>query len=273
MIDFTVFIPVFNGEDVLKRLSQNLKAIGWFGRQDIEILIVNDGSTDKSMELIQEYFDFNNVTVKSHGYNRHKMTIFLEAIAMARGRRFLTLDCDDEIYSDSLTQILQYESIYGLSEKNCAGIIGNVENQNGELVGSEFPINGLRASSFECYYIHGVKGEKWGFTYTSLLRDTIRSEIKIIEGLYTPESVVWLAVSSNKPYFYVNDIWRVYHIDERDNSIMSISKRARNYYGIKMHNRALLKHHISGLLKLPNLFLRVLVMYTVSSILLWAKRG
>lgn len=272
MIEFTVFIPVYNGEDVLERLSNNLKSIGWFGRPDIEIFIVNDGSTDKSFDLIQELFDFDNVFIRHHRRNRHKMTVFMETVKISRGRRFLTLDCDDEIVYNSLAEMLDYERLNNLSEDNCSGIIGNVVDQYGQLVGSKFAINGLRASTFECYYIHGIKGEKWGFTYTSLLQETINTEVNISEGKHTPESVVWMGVSKNKRYFYVNNTWRIYYVDERANSITVKAKETRNYYGIMMENGAILKYNFRALLCVPKLLFRVLFMYLLSTFFIWIRR-
>ena len=55
----SIIIPVFNVEAFLR---QCLDSIGLFGRDDIEIILVNDGSTDNSDDICREYLDkWNNV--------------------------------------------------------------------------------------------------------------------------------------------------------------------------------------------------------------------
>lgn len=52
MLDFSVVIPVYNSENTIERLVINLESE--LGRHDFEIILVNDGSRDKSVEICKK---------------------------------------------------------------------------------------------------------------------------------------------------------------------------------------------------------------------------
>lgn len=59
-IKVSVIIPIHNVEDYLAEcldsvLSQTLK--------DIEIICINDGSTDKSPEILEQYRNYKNIII------------------------------------------------------------------------------------------------------------------------------------------------------------------------------------------------------------------
>ena len=57
-MELTVIVPVFNGEKTISRTLDSLI------KQNIEILIVNDGSTDDTGDIIERYQqDYRNITV------------------------------------------------------------------------------------------------------------------------------------------------------------------------------------------------------------------
>ena len=53
MSDFTIIVPVYNEEDNLERVEKEMLEYTKIASKKTEILFVNDGSTDKSQELIE----------------------------------------------------------------------------------------------------------------------------------------------------------------------------------------------------------------------------
>ena len=49
---YSVIIPIYNGEDFLKEC---IDSVVNQGRKDVELILVNDGSTDNSLEICREY--------------------------------------------------------------------------------------------------------------------------------------------------------------------------------------------------------------------------
>ena len=69
MCEITIFTPVYNRAYCLKKLYDSLKEQTW---KDFEWVIVNDGSTDYSDELIKTFIEEKRIKiqyryVKNHG--------------------------------------------------------------------------------------------------------------------------------------------------------------------------------------------------------------
>ena len=90
----TILIPVYNTEKYIKRCLDSLIVSEIM--DDIEILVVNDGGKDHSVEIIQKYVDSYPETVrlidKENG--GHGSTINA-GIKEAKGKYFRVLDSDD----------------------------------------------------------------------------------------------------------------------------------------------------------------------------------
>ena len=92
----SVIIPVYNSEKTIEKSLISIKNQTWSG--DFEILIVNDGSTDKSAEIIQNYQQKNpeqNITLihqENVGVSRARNA----ALKIAKGDFIAFLDSDDE---------------------------------------------------------------------------------------------------------------------------------------------------------------------------------
>ena len=57
---FTIIVPVYNEEDNLERVEKELAAYSKIAKRSTSILFVNDGSKDKSQELIETICERNN---------------------------------------------------------------------------------------------------------------------------------------------------------------------------------------------------------------------
>ncbi|EJF90776.1 glycosyltransferase family 2 protein [Bartonella tamiae] len=90
----SIIMPVFNGE---KYISSSLDSIlAQKTTYPFEIIIVNDGSTDATNEIVRNYADkFNHIVLLNNEKNYGKGYSFQRAYAKARGRYFHVLDADD----------------------------------------------------------------------------------------------------------------------------------------------------------------------------------
>jgi glycosyltransferase involved in cell wall biosynthesis len=88
----SVLIPVFNGE---KYLLQSLQSIQSQTYQHLEILVVNDGSVDRSAPIIDQFLKSDR-RVRAIHKSRSGLTDSLNVgLAAARGDYIARLDCDD----------------------------------------------------------------------------------------------------------------------------------------------------------------------------------
>ena len=93
MKKLSVIIPVYNAEKTLKKCMESvLKQKD----EDLEIVIINDGSTDASDKIIQEYKEKNQKTIS---YYKKKNTGVADTrnygVKKAKGKYILFLDADD----------------------------------------------------------------------------------------------------------------------------------------------------------------------------------
>ncbi|MBH1964770.1 MAG: glycosyltransferase [Comamonadaceae bacterium] len=92
----SIIIPVYNEQDVLpalfKRLYSSLDALG----VSYEILFINDGSRDRSAQMLSEQFnarpDVTRVILFNGNFGQHRA--ILAGFAYCRGERIVTLDAD-----------------------------------------------------------------------------------------------------------------------------------------------------------------------------------
>jgi len=120
---FTIFTPTFNRADKLERAFLSLQALTY---RNFEWLIVDDGSTDETEELIRELCAKAKFLVRYFRQdNSGKHIAFNKAVREARGELFVCLDSDDECLPDALEKLLAcWQSILESDKKEFAGVTG-----------------------------------------------------------------------------------------------------------------------------------------------------
>ena len=114
MIKVSVIIPVYNVEKYLKQcldsvVNQTLK--------DIEIICVNDGSKDKSREIIEEYAQKDSRIVVIDKENSGYGDSMNKGIAAANGEYISIIESDDFADSDMLYDL------YNLAKKYDSDVV------------------------------------------------------------------------------------------------------------------------------------------------------
>ena len=107
----SVVIPVYNKEKYIDKcidsvINQTIK------KEDIEIICVNDGSTDGSIDIINKYIAKNNIVLinKENGGVSSARNC---GIMNASGKYILFLDADDSISNNTTLDIVKYfDSVY-----------------------------------------------------------------------------------------------------------------------------------------------------------------
>lgn len=102
---FSIIIPVYNVEDYLKRCLDSVIQQSF---SDFEVIIINDGSTDKSRNICEEY-ERKDRRIKL--YNQDNMGLSAarnNGIKKASGDYLLFLDSDDYYEKDLLIKLNKY---------------------------------------------------------------------------------------------------------------------------------------------------------------------
>ena len=114
-IKVSVIIPVYNTEDYLKECIESLVNQTL---REIEILIVNDGSTDSSLEIMKEFKNkYPNIIKIFDKVNGGQASARNYALPFAQGEYLGFVDSDDWVDST------MYEEMYEKAEKEDADIV------------------------------------------------------------------------------------------------------------------------------------------------------
>lgn len=101
---FSIIVPAYNAEEYLERCIDSM-ANQDFLYDEYEVIVVNDGSTDGTLDLLNnlclKYSFLRYVTTVNGGLSRARNRGIEEAV----GEYLLFVDSDDSIRSNSLTQI------------------------------------------------------------------------------------------------------------------------------------------------------------------------
>ncbi len=98
----TVLIPVFNAERFLRESVKSVLA-QTFANFDFELLAINDGSTDRSREILSSFSD-PRVRIVDNDGNRGLIYTLNHGLELARGEYVARLDADDIAAPDRLAQ-------------------------------------------------------------------------------------------------------------------------------------------------------------------------
>ena len=99
----SVIIPIFNGEDTLQRC---LDSVVSQQVEDLEVILVNDGSTDKSLQICQQFAEHHEQTVIIEQDNQGLSVARNSGLQVATGDYVTFVDCDDYLESNSYKALI-----------------------------------------------------------------------------------------------------------------------------------------------------------------------
>lgn len=121
-IECSVVVPVFNEEAVIAEFNRRLGDVLAKTGMRYEILYVNDGSTDRSMELLREFGSRNQaIRVISFSRNFGHQIAITAGLDMARGDAVVVIDADLQDPPEAILDLLAkwregYQVVYAVRE-------------------------------------------------------------------------------------------------------------------------------------------------------------
>lgn len=210
----SIIIPVYNGE---KFINNALNSVFNCKRNDYEIIVVNDGSTDKTAEICKNYKDYSQFTaynLKNGGVSSARNF----GIEKAKGKYVTFLDVDDEYFENSL------EKAMNNLENHMVDLIMfpySITNEQGEIL-SDVDIFADEEPSLKEVFLTFSNSSNmnycWGKFYN---RDyIIRNNVKFDTDLAIGEDVEFEVefFKSNPTIFY--DKVRLVKYRQNDSSVM-----------------------------------------------------
>lgn len=149
----SIFTPTYNRVDKLSRLFESLMNQTVF---DFEWLIVDDGSTDNTENLIKQFQSQNKFPIIYYKQqNGGKHTAYNKALTLARGDFFFCVDSDDWLKEDAIGNLLS--AISQINENQF--IVAYKSDSSGALLSNTFPQNCKKTTLQQLSEQFGCRGE------------------------------------------------------------------------------------------------------------------
>lgn len=232
-LTFTVFTPTYNRAHLLPRAYKSLQEQTY---RDFEWLIVDDGSTDNTAELVKQWQQEADFPIRYYWQENRGMNAAINrGVELAMGQFFVKLDSDDWLAANTLEKMLYYwETIPKHLRFGYVGIAGLCATPDGKLVGTPFPKDVLDANAVTIRTIYRVKGDNFGANRTDVLREYFPYPEDM--GPYVPESLIWNRIALKYQIRFVNEIFAYVNYQQTGLS-NSMKTRIKSAAAMRLTNR------------------------------------
>lgn len=247
----TVFTPTYNRAHLLSRVYKSLCELDFNSNLSTELLsksksesestfewlIVDDGSTDNTEEVVSGFIQEGKIPIRYFKkQNGGKHTAINLGAKEAKGELFWILDSDDSLPKDALSVVAKWwDSLDDLnidsdvdidsderrsksrsvSKSKIAGICGYMAHHDGKVIGSPIVEAGTIVSSLEMRHKLHVTGDMMEVWRTDVMREFPFPEIP--NERFCPEALVWNRIATKYPLYMIPDV--IYYRDYLDGGL------------------------------------------------------
>ena len=234
MLKVSIIVPIYNTEKYLERSLDSIVAQSF---TNLEIILVNDGSTDNSLEIIKRYADKDKrikvIDQENKGVSEGRNI----ALKNATGDYLAFVDPDDWIDLDDIEKMVAFE------EKKESDISFFNYKINGVIQKNNKIENEYNENNINNFIKLLINGDIPGYLWRLLLRKNITKNINFKKDLKIAEDLVFILeiLKNTKKISKSEEAYYNYFLEE--NSLT----RAKNKYAINMHNTFTMNKYIKEL--------------------------
>jgi len=205
----TIIVATYNRAHTLSRTIESVLAQDF---ADWELIVVDDGSEDGSVALVEGYAD-PRIRLVRHDTNKGVAAAKNTGLNHIRGDWFTTIDSDDEMVSDALSAMVSAADRTGATAITCNAI----DSVTGALTGTGIQTDGWPDTGAGA----ALRGVHWGITRTTLLGD-----LRFDERLPWGEEALWTKVGRRARNYYLHRALLIVHTEGRDRlTLKNITRR------------------------------------------------
>jgi len=202
MYQFSIVTPTFNRAKYLPRVYNCLCQQGDI---DFEWIIVDDGSTDDTKEVVSS-FEKKFEIKYAYKENAGKPAAMNYGAHIANSQILVSLDDDDMLLPNVLEAVWKYfDTKTGKFLYDCICISGLSQYENGDIVGKKFPHDSFVSDYIRYIKNENILGDKCEFFLTEVYKKypfpIIKNEKQIAE------SIMYIRISRTHQTLYVNHVF------------------------------------------------------------------
>lgn len=236
----SILTPTYNREKLLKRLYDSLiRNIN--DEVEIEWLIMDDGSTDNTKVIVEEWKRENKIQIKYYYQeNQGKMAAINHLAEYATGD--LIIDCDsDDYFTNNAFETVKEEYEKYKNEENIYGICFLKHDQNNKNMGNEF--KNKRTTMFDLYFKEGETGEK-AIVFFASIRKQYKHELEQKERFVT-EARMYHKMDLKYKMICVNKPIMICEYQQEGYTKNIIKQMKENPYGYYQYFKEIFEHDMS----------------------------
>lgn len=223
----SVIIPVYNVEAHLRKCLDSIINQTY---KNLEIIIINDGSTDNSPFICSEFAKMDNRIIYKSRENRGVSATRNEGIELARGEYFSFIDSDDYLEPDT------YEYLIGIIKEKKVDAVNyehyitysNYEKQH-KIAEKDYGNFDCRDSQYQLVY-------NVAFACNKLFSKKIIEGLKFDESILRGEDSLFARLAFSKADNVWFDSRPLYHYVQSDDSAVRGSFRKSQLTAIKLYD-------------------------------------
>lgn len=234
----TIFTPAYNRKHTLTRLYESLKKQT---DKNFEWLIVDDGSTDRTEELIKNFQKESLINIRYiYQENGGKQRAINRGVKEAFGEYFFIVDSDDYLSDDAVEMIEKYSVSL---PKDFGGMVFrkiNISDKNYKNI--HFTEKYIDSNPIDIVYKHHLYGDKGEIFKTSVLKEFPFPEF--YGEKFVPEGYVWNRIGKKYNLRYID--YGIYYFEYLEDGYTKNFKRdlQKNPKGFGIYYKDMLSYNI-----------------------------
>ncbi|MED4006494.1 glycosyltransferase family 2 protein [Priestia aryabhattai] len=222
MEKLTIFTPTYNRGYIIRNCYESLCRQS---NKDFLWLIVDDGSTDNTEDIINSFINEDKIKIIYHKQkNSGKHVAHNKGVLMCETEMFVCVDSDDYLSVDAV-QIIHETWPNIENDKSLAGIIALRGEDAQQAIGTRMPRNIERSSILNLYEKYKFKGDTILIFKTAILKKYL---FPVFEGeKFVTEAVVYDQISQKYDMKLVDKVLYLceYLDDGYSKNILSVHKK------------------------------------------------
>lgn len=179
----SILTATYNRENTLPKLYQSIVS-NLYNKLEVEWLIMDDGSTDSTKRLVQDFIDNSKFSIKYYYQeNKGKMSAINNLVEHAQGELLIECDSDDFFMENAFEKIYSKAGCL-LEDNELYALIFLRDMSNIEVSGKKFEVEDRKTSMFDMYFKENMDGEKI-ILYKTSVRKMYRYELEANEKFST----------------------------------------------------------------------------------------
>ena len=201
--------------------TSNLKA---------EWIIINDGSTDNTEEVIEKFVLENRIEIKYiFQENSGKMAAINRGMEEVTGE--LVVDCDsDDFFANNAFKVIEKNALKLLEDERIYALCFLKQDFFGNVSGKKFSTNYMESTMFDLYFKQDIQGEKI-LVFNTNIRKKFKHELEENEKFVT-EARMYHKMDDNYKILCINEVIEVgdYQDDGYTKNIVETFRKNPNGY-------------------------------------------